>query len=179
MHPTPRARLGLFLGLLPGLSLGPLALVAACGDDKSTTMSATGTDTTGTSGDPVTTGDPGGTTQPTTTVTTIETIGDVTSGGGTSSSSTDASTGTTMVTNDTGTGEFSTSTTGDTSGSSDTSTGSNLPDMGGGLGEGEVCQDQPDACAPGLLCCYPCGIPDCENKCIKPDPGTAMCPLFP
>ena len=34
-------------------------------------------------------------------------------------------------------------------------------------------------CAPGLRCCYPCGIPGCENKCIKPDPGTNMCPLFP
>jgi len=37
----------------------------------------------------------------------------------------------------------------------------------------------PDGCAKGLLCCYPCGVPDCENQCMKPDPNTNECPLFP
>ena len=70
--------------------------------------------------------------------------------------------------------------TGDTDTDTDTGTStSSSSTTGGGLGEGEICQDQPDACAPGLLCCYPCGVPDCLNKCIKPDPQTMMCPLFP
>jgi hypothetical protein len=42
-----------------------------------------------------------------------------------------------------------------------------------------VCEGMPDACAPGLLCCYPCGIPGCQNQCMQPDPNTNMCPLFP
>jgi len=57
---------------------------------------------------------------------------------------------------------------------------------GGCAGVGEVCgtsEGDLDAgalpCRSGLVCCYPCGIPDCENKCIKPDPNTNMCPLFP
>ncbi|MBK7828572.1 hypothetical protein [Nannocystis sp.] len=88
---------------------------------------------------------------------------------------TDAST-TGTGTDTTGTGTDATGTGTDTGTSTDASTGTT---GGGGLGEGEVCQDNPDGCAPGLLCCYPCGIPDCMNKCIKPDPNTQMCPLFP
>lgn len=42
---------------------------------------------------------------------------------------------------------------------------------GGGLGEGEVCTPDPDPCAPGLLCCYPCGVPGCEFRCSQPAPG--------
>ena len=87
---------------------------------------------------------------------------------------------TATTTDSTGPGTGTTDSTGtgtgtDTTGT-DTGTGTT---GGGGLGEGEVCQDNPDGCAPGLLCCYPCGIPDCMNKCIKPDPNTQMCPLFP
>ena len=87
------------------------------------------------------------------------------------------------TTDSTGTGTGTTTGTGtDTSTGTgtgtDTGTGTGTTG-GGGLGEGEVCQDNPDGCAPGLLCCYPCGIPDCMNKCIKPDPNTQMCPLFP
>ncbi len=101
-----------------------------------------------------------------------------TSATATTTDSTGTGTGTT-----TGTGTGTTDATGtgmdtgtDTGSSTDTGTGTT---GGGGLGEGEVCQDNPDGCAPGLLCCYPCGIPDCMNKCIKPDPNTQMCPLFP
>lgn len=32
-------------------------------------------------------------------------------------------------------------------------------------------------CQPGLKCCYPCGIPDCQNQCMAPLHGE--CPLFP
>jgi hypothetical protein len=89
-------------------------------------------------------------------------------------------TGTSTGTGTTGLETGTTGSTGDTD--TDTNTGTSTGSSsttGGGLGEGEICQDQPDACAPGLLCCYPCGIPDCMNKCIKADPQTMMCPLFP
>jgi hypothetical protein len=33
-------------------------------------------------------------------------------------------------------------------------------------------------CGTGLKCCYPCGIPDCENQCMAPMPN-GQCPLFP
>ncbi len=34
------------------------------------------------------------------------------------------------------------------------------------LQEGEVCgNDNSAECAPGLACCYPCGIQGCENRC--------------
>ena len=36
-----------------------------------------------------------------------------------------------------------------------------------GLGEGAVCTED-SQCAGGLLCCYPCGIPGCENQCTVP-----------
>jgi hypothetical protein len=32
-------------------------------------------------------------------------------------------------------------------------------------------------CAPGMLCCYPCGIPDCMNMCTTPVNG--KCPMPP
>lgn len=35
-----------------------------------------------------------------------------------------------------------------------------------------------DECNTGLKCCYPCGIPGCENQCTVPD-GTGECPAFP
>lgn len=47
----------------------------------------------------------------------------------------------------------------------------------GGLPEGSDCTST-DECASGLACCYPCGIPDCHDKCIKPEPD-GRCPLFP
>lgn len=41
--------------------------------------------------------------------------------------------------------------------------------------EGEACGTSPadlDAgalpCGPGLVCCYPCGIPDCVDRCVTP-----------
>lgn len=48
----------------------------------------------------------------------------------------------------------------------------------GGLPAGELCSSDA-ACAPGLLCCYPCGIPGCMNRCGAPDPRTGRCPLLP
>ena len=40
------------------------------------------------------------------------------------------------------------------------------------------------ACAPGLACCYPCGIPGCSNRCQTPCPAGSPgcfngCPLVP
>ncbi len=47
-----------------------------------------------------------------------------------------------------------------------------------GLAAGEPCSG--DAmCATGLLCCYPCGIPGCVNRCSAPFAGTGRCPLLP
>jgi hypothetical protein len=45
------------------------------------------------------------------------------------------------------------------------------------LQEGEGCglPDQVEACDPSLLCCYPCGIPGCENRCTQPEDGE--CPI--
>lgn len=45
-----------------------------------------------------------------------------------------------------------------------------------GLSEGSVCTQDAD-CANGLLCCYPCGIPGCENQCTVPVDN--MCLLVP
>lgn len=49
--------------------------------------------------------------------------------------------------------------------------------------EGETCPGEGGvACEPGLVCCYPCGVPDCENICMVPctDPWCAGgCPLYP
>jgi hypothetical protein len=46
---------------------------------------------------------------------------------------------------------------------------------GGCAKAGEVCGSSPvdlDAgarpCEPGLVCCYPCGIPDCADRCTQP-----------
>ena len=55
----------------------------------------------------------------------------------------------------------------------------------GGLGA--ICAGAPDgavavACAPGLACCYPCGIPGCASRCAVPcDAGSCAggCPLIP
>ncbi len=48
----------------------------------------------------------------------------------------------------------------------------------GGLAAGSLCTAD-TMCAPGLLCCYPCGIPGCMNRCGAPDPHTGRCPLLP
>ena len=37
-----------------------------------------------------------------------------------------------------------------------------------------ICHTKAD-CAPGELCCYPCGIPDCNFVCMK----VKRCPLIP
>jgi hypothetical protein len=50
------------------------------------------------------------------------------------------------------------------------------PDAGG-AGAGSLCESDSE-CAPGLKCCYPCGIPDCQNQCMAPM-RNGMCPLFP
>ncbi len=51
------------------------------------------------------------------------------------------------------------------------------PDAGpDGLPEGAACGGDLGTCAEGLSCCYPCGIPGCENRC-EPTcaPGTPGC----
>ena len=49
----------------------------------------------------------------------------------------------------------------------------------GGGGPGTVCTGSlAGECSTGLLCCYPCGIPDCERVCMMPDPRTGRCPMF-
>lgn len=47
---------------------------------------------------------------------------------------------------------------------------------GGGLPLGAECTGGA-TCAAGLLCCYPCGIPGCVNRCSTPLGG--RCPLLP
>jgi hypothetical protein len=37
-----------------------------------------------------------------------------------------------------------------------------------------ICYSNAD-CGPGELCCYPCGIPDCNFVCMK----VKRCPLYP
>ncbi len=49
---------------------------------------------------------------------------------------------------------------------------------GGGVGEGGLCGGEAGDCAAGLLCCYPCGIPGCANRCMPPD-RNGRCPLLP
>ncbi|MCC7539816.1 MAG: hypothetical protein IT379_26575, partial [Deltaproteobacteria bacterium] len=39
------------------------------------------------------------------------------------------------------------------------------PDAGPGLGPGEPCGGDRGMCGAGLSCCYPCGIPGCDNLC--------------
>lgn len=53
----------------------------------------------------------------------------------------------------------------------------------GGLPEGAVC-DADAECAEGLLCCYPCGIAGCPNRCTLPcDENVPWCaggcPMYP
>jgi len=43
--------------------------------------------------------------------------------------------------------------------------------------ESSVCKEDLQ-CPFGLKCCYPCGIPGCENRCIPPSPN-GNCPQFP
>ena len=45
---------------------------------------------------------------------------------------------------------------------------------------GETCGQSASgaSCASGLICCYPCGIPNCEYRC-EPRPTGGMCPLRP
>jgi hypothetical protein len=42
---------------------------------------------------------------------------------------------------------------------------------------GDACDATSD-CAPGLLCCYPCGVAGCHDQCMAPTTGN-QCPLFP
>ncbi len=60
----------------------------------------------------------------------------------------------------------------------DASDGFDAGNDAGGLPAGSECTA--DAmCGSGLLCCYPCGIPGCRNRCMPPMPGTGRCPLIP
>lgn len=49
----------------------------------------------------------------------------------------------------------------------------------GQLAGGEVCDPAMDGCGPGLACCYPCGVPDCDYVCQAEDPATMECPPPP
>ncbi|MFO0605387.1 MAG: hypothetical protein U0324_19560 [Polyangiales bacterium] len=58
-----------------------------------------------------------------------------------------------------------------------TPSGWSCPDAGTDAGTaGTLCGRDSD-CASGLLCCYPCGIPGCMNRCMAPMGG--RCPLIP
>lgn len=161
--------------LLTGLGAPTLACGDKAGDTTGTQTTSGATDTSTGS-----TTEPGSTTQPTSSTTAVTTTGETIADVTTDPSTGTASTGTT-ATDTTGASGSTSLETGDTgsSGSSGDSSDSSSSGGGGGIGEGESCQDDPDGCKPGLLCCYPCGIPDCENKCIQPDPQTQMCPQFP
>lgn len=51
-----------------------------------------------------------------------------------------------------------------------------LADTGTAL-ESSVCANDAQ-CPAGLKCCYPCGIPGCENRCSRPA-SDGNCPLLP
>jgi hypothetical protein len=57
----------------------------------------------------------------------------------------------------------------------DTSNGTEC--SAGDGGAGTVCGSD-FQCAAGLKCCYPCGIPGCENQCMTPW-ANGECPMFP
>ncbi len=47
---------------------------------------------------------------------------------------------------------------------------------------GDPCNGSFPACATGLVCCYPCGIPGCQDKCAVPCTGAGCnggCPMLP
>lgn len=48
--------------------------------------------------------------------------------------------------------------------------------MGDG-GAGTTCQND-NECSFGLKCCYPCGVPGCQNQCTQPMPN-GECPMYP
>ncbi|MBK8173408.1 MAG: hypothetical protein IPK60_24165 [Sandaracinaceae bacterium] len=49
-------------------------------------------------------------------------------------------------------------------------------DAGAFAALGETCGGEDPSCAPGLACCYPCGIPGCMNTCATPcEPGSPGC----
>lgn len=47
----------------------------------------------------------------------------------------------------------------------------------GGKGEGVACGGDSE-CQGGLKCCYPCGVPGCQDQCTAVD-GNGECPAFP
>ena len=61
-----------------------------------------------------------------------------------------------------------------------TTTDARAPDGGALRQNGETCGQSASGatCASGLICCYPCGIPNCEYRC-EPRPTGGMCPLRP
>jgi len=55
---------------------------------------------------------------------------------------------------------------------------------GEGGGPGDLCGQSGGDCAAGLVCCYPCGIPDCDWKCQEPCDADEVwcadgCPMVP
>ena len=46
-----------------------------------------------------------------------------------------------------------------------------------GLCAGKTCAND-NECTGGLKCCYPCGVPGCQNQCLVPEPN-GQCPAFP
>lgn len=52
----------------------------------------------------------------------------------------------------------------------------------GYLEEGDLCGGDLGECGRGLSCCYPCGIPGCENVCTPTcydDWCSGGCPMYP
>jgi hypothetical protein len=53
---------------------------------------------------------------------------------------------------------------------------SGLPNACMQLGEGDVCDPGASLCGAGLTCCYPCGVPGCNNICeVTCDPNDPAC----
>ena len=53
---------------------------------------------------------------------------------------------------------------------------SGLPNACASLGVGDVCDPDANRCGAGLACCYPCGVPGCDNVCVVPcDPSEPFC----
>jgi hypothetical protein len=66
----------------------------------------------------------------------------------------------------------------DASGVADASPGPDAAGVGQVCGTSDVDLDAGAMpCAPGLVCCYPCGIPDCADVCMEPcTPGSGCQP---
>ncbi|MBK9260175.1 MAG: hypothetical protein IPM54_10100 [Polyangiaceae bacterium] len=77
-----------------------------------------------------------------------------------------------------GGGEAGTGGTAGTGGAAGSGGTAGMGGGGGGLPDGAVCGQSANGamCGPGLACCYPCGIPDCDWKCTPAcDPNSPGC----